>query len=82
MPYTNFESRILQATIGGLLLFIGICMQLWAANNVSDIPLSTLCTAYSGTGDVMTVNDFNALYNWWVMFVLQVCVCKIRMQSS
>ncbi len=54
-----------QASVGAVLLFIGIVMQLWASYNVSDIPLSTLCEAYSGAGDAMSVDDFNALFNWW-----------------
>ena len=39
-------------------------MQFWAGSNVADIPLGTLCTTYSGAGDVMGVDDFNNFFNW------------------
>ena len=51
--------------MGCLLMLSGIICQLWAATNVSDIPLSTLCETYSGSGETMGLDDFNALFDWY-----------------
>ncbi len=58
-----------QAVIGSIILFIGIVMQFWAGNNVADIPLSTLCSTYSGAGDTMGVDDFNKFFDWSVLSI-------------
>ena len=52
------------AALAGLLGFIGITCQFWAALNLNDIPLAKLCETYSGSTQVMTENDFNALADW------------------
>ena len=52
------------AALAVLLLFIGITCQFWAALNLNDIPLAKLCETYSGSAQVMTENDFNALGDW------------------
>ena len=65
--------RILQAIVAGLLLFTGITCQFWAGLNINDIPLSKLCNTYSGSPEVMTTNDFNALADW---FEKDVVKCK------
>lgn len=58
------QRSVAQAIFGSIILFIGIVMQFWAGSNVADIPLGTLCTTYSGAGDVMGVDDFNNFFNW------------------
>ena len=46
-------------------MLVGIACQLWAATNVGDIPLSTLCETYSGSGETMELEDFNLLFDWY-----------------
>jgi len=46
-------------------MLAGIICQLWAAGSVSDISLSTLCETYSGSGEVMGLDDFNSLFDWY-----------------
>ena len=60
----SYMSTIAQAIIGSVILFIGIVCQFWAGSNVADIPLSTLCSTYSGAPDGMGVDDFNKFFNW------------------
>ena len=63
------RSILAQAVVGSIVLFMGIVMQFWAGSNVADIPLSTLCSTYSGAGDVMGVDDFNKFFDWSVLLI-------------
>jgi len=57
--------RILQAILAGLLLFVGITMQFWAGLNLNDVPLTSLCDTFSGSPEVMDLESFNALADWY-----------------
>jgi len=50
--------RLITGVVGLVLLFSGVVCQWWAGNNFADVPLTTLCEAYSGEKDVMTAEDF------------------------
>jgi len=54
-----------QAILAGLLLFVGITCQFWAGLNLNDVPLTSLCNAYSGSPEVMDLDSFNALADWY-----------------
>ena len=50
--------RIMTASLGLVLLFAGVICQWVAGNDFGEIPLSTLCEAYSGNGALMDFDDW------------------------
>lgn len=57
--------RMLQAIIAGTALFIGIVCQFWTSGQLNEVSLVNLCMTFSGSKEVMGVQDFNALLDWY-----------------
>jgi len=55
------RSQLITGSVGLVILFIGVVMQWWAGNNISDISLSTFCESYSGEPDVTDSIDWKQM---------------------